>query len=212
MCFIEPHQYRCQCVVQVLQSPTSHSADYYICALPFERVPALIPELDFDINNWEHSPITGIHLWFDRPVTSLPHATLLDRTIQWMFNKSEGRYMQLVVSASRSLIDMPAAQTSSLSPLRNSPIFSPRARSSSGKGARGERGTRDLFSQPRHGTAAPAAATGLQPLSRRRLDSFRLARHHGRRSSQRLCRGRRDCASFGDACPVPPSRCCIIAS
>jgi squalene-associated FAD-dependent desaturase len=76
-----------------------HSADYYICALPFERLPALgLPAPAF-----EHSPITGIHLWFDRPVTGLPHATLLDRTVQWMFNKSEGRYLQLVVSASRQL-------------------------------------------------------------------------------------------------------------
>ena len=76
-----------------------HSADYYICALPFERLPALgLPAPAF-----EHSPITGIHLWFDRPVTNLPHATLLDRTLQWMFNKSEGRYLQLVVSASRGL-------------------------------------------------------------------------------------------------------------
>jgi uncharacterized protein with NAD-binding domain and iron-sulfur cluster len=46
-------------------------------------------------------------LWFDRPITTLPHATLLDRTIQWMFNKSEGRHIQLVVSASRSLVSMP---------------------------------------------------------------------------------------------------------
>ncbi len=76
-----------------------HAADYYICALPFERLPALgLPAPAF-----EHSPITGIHLWFDRPVTDLPHATLLDRTVQWMFNKSEGRYLQLVVSASREL-------------------------------------------------------------------------------------------------------------
>ena len=36
-------------------------------------------------------------------MTDLPHATLLDRTVQWMFNKSEGRYVQLVVSASREL-------------------------------------------------------------------------------------------------------------
>lgn len=75
------------------------AADYYVCALPFERLAALgLPAPSF-----EHSPITGIHLWFDRPVTGLPHATLLDRTIQWMFNKSEGRYLQLVVSASRGL-------------------------------------------------------------------------------------------------------------
>jgi len=76
-----------------------YTADYYVCALPFERLPALgLPAPPF-----EHSPITGIHLWFDRPITGLPHATLLDRTVQWMFNKSEGRYLQLVVSASRTL-------------------------------------------------------------------------------------------------------------
>ena len=86
------------------------TADHYICALPFERVPRIIPELGLKVDDWEHSPITGIHLWFDRPVTSLPHATLLDRTIQWMFNKSEGKYIQLVVSASRSLIEMSRAE------------------------------------------------------------------------------------------------------
>lgn len=79
-----------------------HTADYYVCALPFERLEAIgLPAPKF-----EHSPITGIHLWFDRPVTDLPHATLLDRTMQWMFNKSEGRYLQLVVSASRDLAQL----------------------------------------------------------------------------------------------------------
>ncbi len=80
-----------------------HTADRYICALPFERMKTVAPDLAVDTTRFEHSPITGIHLWFDRPITELPHATLLDRTIQWMFNKSEGRYVQLVVSASRSL-------------------------------------------------------------------------------------------------------------
>ncbi len=78
------------------------NADYLICALPFERLQALglpAPKL-------EHSPITGVHLWFDREVTTLPHATLLDRTMQWMFNKDGGRYLQLVVSASRDLTDL----------------------------------------------------------------------------------------------------------
>jgi len=70
----------------------------------------MLPELNLDLEGFEHSPITGIHLWFDRPVTDLPHATLLDRTIQWMFNKSEGRYIQLVVSASRSLTPMPRGE------------------------------------------------------------------------------------------------------
>ena len=55
---------------------------------------------------FDHSPITGIHLWFDTPITRLPHATLLDRTIQWVFTKDGGKHVHLVVSASRSLLPM----------------------------------------------------------------------------------------------------------
>ena len=83
------------------------TADAYVLAVPFERLAALAPELALDVSSFQHAPITGIHLWFDRPITDLPHAVLLDRTIQWMFNKSEGKHIQLVVSASRSLTDMP---------------------------------------------------------------------------------------------------------
>lgn len=90
----------------VVADSAPHVADYFVCAVPFERVAALAPELEIDWTGWEHSPITGIHLWFDRPVTELPHATLLGRTIQWFFNKNAGRYLQVVVSASRRLIPM----------------------------------------------------------------------------------------------------------
>jgi squalene-associated FAD-dependent desaturase len=83
------------------------AAAAYVLAVPFEKVGALAPDLELDLSRFMHSPITGIHLWFDRPVTDLPHATLLDRTIQWMFNKENGRHIQLVASASRSLTDMP---------------------------------------------------------------------------------------------------------
>jgi len=80
-------------------------ADYYICALPFERTASV--GLNLDLEGFTHAPITGIHLWFDRPVIDFPQATLLDRTIQWIFNKSDGRYVQLVVSASHRLTEMP---------------------------------------------------------------------------------------------------------
>jgi squalene-associated FAD-dependent desaturase len=84
-------------------------ANFYVSAVPFDRVAALLPslppQLAADLAAFEHSPITGVHLWFDRPITDLPHATLLDRTIQWMFNKSQGRYIELVISASRSLVE-----------------------------------------------------------------------------------------------------------
>jgi len=78
------------------------TADHYICALPFEKLEAV----GLDAPKFEHSPITGVHLWFDREVTNLPHATLLDRTMQWMFSKDSGKYLQLVVSASRDLTNL----------------------------------------------------------------------------------------------------------
>ena len=97
-------------VIGIIVNGNCVTADAYVAAVPFERLPALAPGLPVDISGFSHSPITGIHLWFDKPITELPHATLLDRTIQWMFNKHEGRHIQLVVSASRSLTEMPRAE------------------------------------------------------------------------------------------------------
>jgi squalene-associated FAD-dependent desaturase len=110
----------------VVAQEQEHRADYYVSALPFERVPAVAPELGLKLDAFEHSPITGIHLWFDRSITQLPYATLLDRTIQWMFNKSGGRYLQLVVSASRSLVEMNRADVIALA-VRELAEFFPRA-------------------------------------------------------------------------------------
>ncbi|MBC7924374.1 MAG: FAD-dependent oxidoreductase [Bryobacteraceae bacterium] len=87
---------------------SSSTADYYLLAVPFERAQALSERLI--VPTFTHSPITSIHLWFDQPVTDLPHATLLDRTIHWMFNKGGGQHLQLVVSASRSLIHLSQQQ------------------------------------------------------------------------------------------------------
>jgi zeta-carotene desaturase len=111
----------------VLAGGEQITAEHYICALPFERMATVAPGLALDLEGFEHSPITGIHLWFDRPITDLPHATLLDRTIQWMFNKSEGRYIQLVVSASRKLVEMPRADVIALA-LRELADFFPAVR------------------------------------------------------------------------------------
>jgi squalene-associated FAD-dependent desaturase len=54
------------------------------------------------------APITTVHLWYDREITDLDHAVLLDTRIQWVFNKSRirsweaarGSYLELVISAS----------------------------------------------------------------------------------------------------------------
>ncbi|HET9182852.1 MAG TPA: hydroxysqualene dehydroxylase HpnE [Candidatus Angelobacter sp.] len=104
--------------VQVASSAGERSFNYLVLAAPFQTVAALLPggsfaaQLKSQLEHFEPSPITGIHLWFDREITPLPHAVLLDRTIQWMFQKSKfqheregsGSYMELVVSASRSLL------------------------------------------------------------------------------------------------------------
>jgi squalene-associated FAD-dependent desaturase len=99
--------------------------DYLILALPFDALDALLPQtpqsapIREKLARFENSPITGIHLWFDRQISDLDHAVLLDRTIQWMFHKSRlqpmrkqnengssgGSYIELVVSSSKTLID-----------------------------------------------------------------------------------------------------------
>lgn len=94
--------------------------DFVVLAAPFQTTASLLPSdsvaelLKQQLVHFESSPITGIHLWFDREITPLPHAVLLDRTIQWMFHKSkfhdkresdhQGSYVELVVSASKSLV------------------------------------------------------------------------------------------------------------
>jgi squalene-associated FAD-dependent desaturase len=114
-------------VTSVITRGEELRADQYICALPFERVAEVAPDLDLDISGFEYAPITGIHLWFDRPVIDVPQATLLDRTIQWIFNKQEGRAVQLVVSASRGLLEMPRADVIALA-IRELEEFLPEAR------------------------------------------------------------------------------------
>jgi squalene-associated FAD-dependent desaturase len=100
--------------------------DHLIIALPFDALDRVLPDspqsadIREQISHFENSPITGIHLWFDRQISDLDHAVLLDRTIQWMFHKSRlqpmrmqgdengvqnGSYIELVVSSSKSLID-----------------------------------------------------------------------------------------------------------
>ena len=62
------------------------------------------------------APIASLHLWFDRPITSLPHATLVGRLSQWLFNRSRpeatGRtthYYQVVISDAREVAQRPQA-------------------------------------------------------------------------------------------------------
>jgi zeta-carotene desaturase len=106
--------------VAITTSAGEQEFDFAVLAAPFQNAAALLPvdalaePLKQELSHFESSSITGIHLWFDREITPLPHAVLLDRTIQWMFQKSKfletakrddpGSYMELVVSASKLLV------------------------------------------------------------------------------------------------------------
>ena len=48
-------------------------------------------DLELKIARQRHSSFTSILLWFDREITDLDHAWLLDSTIEWFFHKSRIR-------------------------------------------------------------------------------------------------------------------------
>jgi len=108
------------------------STDYLVLALPFEAMQKILPhmppaegaaELAAQIARHEHWPICSAHLWFDREITDLDHAVLLDREIHWLFNrgklqpwrKQKGSYIELEVSASRSFAALTREQAIDLS-------------------------------------------------------------------------------------------------
>ena len=125
----------------VLRSDEWIAADFVVVAVPFDRVDALMPVgLRERIPSLAHlgemqaSPITGVHLWFDRPVCPFDHVVTPGRLVQWVFNHTaiqgraapagmelsqgggvpassgpadptaKGQYLQLVISASYDLL------------------------------------------------------------------------------------------------------------
>ena len=113
--------------VSVTAGGQEQKFDYLVMAVPFDVLGRMLPDNDTAaplataLGKFTTSPITGIHLWFDRQISDLDHAVLLDRTIQWMFHKSRlieardtgdggGSYVELVVSCSRSLVEQSKAE------------------------------------------------------------------------------------------------------
>ncbi len=110
-----------------LQDGSSVEAETYLSGLPFDALGRLLPERYathpfFSIlTGLTVSPITAVHVWFDRPVTHLDYAAVIGRKIQWIFNQSirdpdafatgnPGTYLGLVVSASDEWMKLPRQQ------------------------------------------------------------------------------------------------------
>jgi squalene-associated FAD-dependent desaturase len=92
--------------------------DLIVLAVPWTHVAGLLSSTLADRLPWvarlrdiQSAPITSVHLWFDRPITSLPHAVLVGRLSQWVFARSarpsspapRPHYYQVVISASHEL-------------------------------------------------------------------------------------------------------------
>ncbi|HVW78217.1 MAG TPA: hydroxysqualene dehydroxylase HpnE [Alloacidobacterium sp.] len=118
------------------------TGDAVILALPFEATAKLLSSLPdapgkqalaSKVAQFSHAPIAAVHLWFDREITGLEHASMLDTTIQWLFNKSklqpqrhlqQGHYLELVISVLRSVIPMQRQELIDLA-LRELALFFP---------------------------------------------------------------------------------------
>jgi len=120
----------------VLRTGVPLAADFVVLAVSFDRVHGLladslttrIPDLN-GIESLRSSPITGIHLWFDRPVCPYDHVVTPGRLVQWVFNHTaiqgrtapathslsgseagssshDSQYLQIVISASYDLLPL----------------------------------------------------------------------------------------------------------
>jgi squalene-associated FAD-dependent desaturase len=121
-----------------LRSREFLAADFVVLSVPFDRVESLIPDslreqlpALANLKAMRAAPITGVHLWFDRPVCPFDHVVTPGRLIQWVFNHtaiqglisaaaenaqgfgpacdrvvvpSAGQYLQVVISASYDLL------------------------------------------------------------------------------------------------------------
>ena len=101
---------------------------FVIAAVPWHKLPRLLPEsvgtavpaID-RCGDLPRGAITAVHLWFDRPVTPLPHAALVDRYSQWFFQPGRqdaigpggelGHYCQAVISATHAMASRSRQET-----------------------------------------------------------------------------------------------------
>ncbi len=99
-----------------------------ILALPFEQTERLLAGMEgiddagkalqadllAKLGRFGHSSFISILLWYDRQISDLDHAWLLDTTIQWFFHKSkirgfapeQGSYVELVIAGSKTELTM----------------------------------------------------------------------------------------------------------
>jgi squalene-associated FAD-dependent desaturase len=134
---------------RVSTADADYVAGSVILALPFEQTQRLLPavrlqdevsgrlsvtrdELELKMARQVHSSFTSILLWYDREISDLDHAWLLDTTIEWFFHKSRirrygpgrGSYVELVIAGSKAQLHQTREEILS-SALRELAMFFP---------------------------------------------------------------------------------------
>lgn len=111
-----------RCVVDLADGATLRP-DAVIAAVTWRRAAELlVPEVRQTVAGSEHwstfgsAPISGVHLWFDRELTDLPHAVLVGTLSQWLFSRvrkgpddASGFYYQVVISAAYDVASLDKA-------------------------------------------------------------------------------------------------------
>ena len=112
-----------------------HEADAVVLAANFAETAALLSRAGVPFastSDFISSPITTVHLWYDREISELDHAVLLDTRIEWMFHKSRirgwepgrGSYLELTISASTPELKL-GREAILASALREAELFFP---------------------------------------------------------------------------------------
>jgi squalene-associated FAD-dependent desaturase len=108
----------------VLIDGVREDASAVVVATPHPQTAALVPEEAApDRDRWSGlgaSPIVNVHVVYDRQVTALPFAAVVESPVQWVFDRTAiggpdggldaGQYLAVSVSAAHGWIDLPTAQ------------------------------------------------------------------------------------------------------
>jgi zeta-carotene desaturase len=103
----------------VLRSGECIGASAVILAVPWHEVPALLPD---SLRAWSTpgrlaslaaSPIVSVHVWFERDAMEHDIVGLVDRRVQWLFNRRRlvrhggaGGHLTAVISGAHAFVDL----------------------------------------------------------------------------------------------------------
>jgi squalene-associated FAD-dependent desaturase len=156
------------------------NAHSVISAIPHYSLSKLLPEKfrhdhSFaNLNNISSSPIVSIHLWYDKEFMGMKYIGLIDKHLQWLFNRRKimgeqkaTSYLSAVISGAHEYIDLPKTQIAKLAVDDIESVF-PEARNASL--------IHSIVVKEKRATFSPTCeAVGLRPSIETPIENFYLA-------------------------------------